>query len=187
MAEYNFNQRKEDVLKKLDKSHEGGWDEHIVKLCKKINKKENYYTTSSCSGRVLIMIDQEKKGSGLFLWKSHEKINFLGLKNEIKKIKIKNPIKFKCEPPILHVVCKTLQDAEILLEKGFGSGWKKSGIISFGKNIVLELHGTERLEFPLFLNEKILVDDKFLKIIVEKSNKKIEKGWRKINLLESLI
>jgi len=187
MAEYNFLQRKMDVLKKFDKSHEGTWDEHIVKLCNKINSKENYYTTSSCSGRILLMVDQDKKSSGLFLWKSHEKIDLSVFRKFFESFKEKFSIKFKCEPPIIHVVCKTINDAEELLEKGFKSGWKKSGIISLRKNIVLELHGTEKLEFPILKDGKILVEDQFLKLIVEKSNKKLEKGWDKIVSLEKLI
>lgn len=187
MAEYNFVQRKNDVLGKVDKSYAGEWDKHILKLCKKINKEKNYYTTSSCAGRSLIMVDQEKKGAGLFLWISHEKITLKQLKSYLEKFKDKKLIKFKSEPPIIHIVSKTLEDAKGILEKGFKSGWKKSGIISLGRNIVVELHGTEKLEFPIMKNGKILVSESFLKLIIEKSNKKMEKGWRKIKNLEKMI
>ena len=58
---------------KIDKSSIGKWAEKISGLCGKINSKENYYTTSSCSGRILLLIDQEKKGEDLFLLKEiHE-------------------------------------------------------------------------------------------------------------------
>jgi len=57
----NFSKRKKDVLSKIDKSSKGGFDEKIVKLCEKINRLDNYYTTSSCAGRVVIMVDKEKK------------------------------------------------------------------------------------------------------------------------------
>ena len=42
----SFNQRKQDMLSKKDKSTIGGWDEKIVELCEKINSLENYYTTN---------------------------------------------------------------------------------------------------------------------------------------------
>jgi len=187
MAEYNFNQRKKDVLSKVDKSHEGNWDKYILKLCKKINEEENYYTTSSCSGRSLIMIDQTKKGAGLFLWKSHEKISLKEVKFFLENYSGKESLKFKCEPPILHVVCKNVDSAKEILDKGFKSGWKKSGIISLGKNIVVEFHGTEKLEFPISKKGEILVGDNFLKLIVEKTNKKMERGWSLIGGLEDTI
>ncbi len=180
-----FLRRKQDVLSKLDKSHIGKWDEKIKKLCDKINSLENYYTTSSCSGRIILMIDAEKKAEDLFVFVSHEKVDFDELKNELDKpVKENQKIKFKLEPCIIHIACKTLEDAEKLLEKGKNSGWKKSGIIGTRNGITLELNSTEKLEFPIIQNKKILASDDFLKIVVDEANKKLEKSWVKIDKLE---
>jgi tRNA wybutosine-synthesizing protein 3 len=184
----SFLQRKADVLSKLDKSSIGKWDEHIISLCKKINLKENYYTTSSCSGRIILMIDQEKKGKDLFLFVSHEKITFNQLKKEIETTLKKNKkVKFKSEPCILHIVCKTLEDAEALYEKGKLAGFKRLGIIGTSHGFTFELNSTEKIEFPIIQNKKLLVDDEFLKIIVEDANNKLEKSWEKIKKLEKII
>jgi len=211
----SFNQRKKDVLSKIDKSSVGKWDEKIISLCKKINSKENYYTTSSCSGRIMLMIDQEKKGENLFLFVSHDKISFKELKKELDKIvspptrdltsiirsppptlgkrvikgekilEIKNlKIKFKLEPAIIHIACKTLEDAEELFEIGKNAGWKRLGIIGTRNGFTFELNSTEKLEFPIIKNKKILVDDEFLRIIVDDANKKLEMSWMKIKKLE---
>lgn len=56
-----FIQRKKDVLSKKDKSSIGKWDYKIISLCEKINGNGNYYTTSSCSGRVIILKEERKK------------------------------------------------------------------------------------------------------------------------------
>lgn len=185
MIKDNFSQRKKDVLSKIDKSSKNSWDEKIAKLCEKINSLENYYTTSSCSGRIVVMVDQDKKEKDLFMKVYHDLISFSQLKKDLNEI-IKEKIKFKLEPCILHVVCKTLKDAQRLLDKAKLSGWKRSGLISFAKNIVLELNSTEKLEFPIISGGKFIVDDEFLKIIVLESNKKLEKSWEKIEkLLES--
>lgn len=178
-----FERRKQDVLSKKDKSSIGEWDEHIVRLCEEINLNENYYTTSSCSGRIIIMIDQDKKAPGLFEFVSHDLVDFSRLKEEISKIKEDSNLKFKQESPILHVACKTLEDAEELLKKAQVAGWKRSGIISLGKNIVVEMISTEKIEFPLFKDGKLLVDDGFLEIVLKKSNENLEKGWEKIERL----
>ena len=250
----NFNQRKKDVLSKTDKSSIGKWDEKIISLCEKINSKENYYTTSSCSGRILLMIEQEKKGENLFLFVSHDKISFKELKNEIDKIvsplahpitlapkslakltgsksgsanifsqiktvkmltnsmqsstidslkkevitkasvseqnKLINKnlkIKFKLEPAIIHIACKNLEDAEKLFEIGKNAGWKRLGIIGTRNGFTFELNSTEKLEFPIIKNKKILVDDNFLKIVVDDANKKLEMSWEKIRKLEKEI
>lgn len=183
MAQDNFLQRKNDVLSKIDKSSKGGWDVHIKSLCEKINEMENYYTTSSCSGRIVIMVDQEKKGKGLFIFVSHEKISFKKLKEVILKMDLSKNIKFKQDPCILHIACGDVESAKELYEKGKSASWKRSGIITFGRNTVVELNSTEKLEFPLVQDGKLLVNDDFLKVIVKKANKKLEKSWKSIEKL----
>jgi len=181
----NFQQRKKDVLSKLDKSSIGKWDEKIISLCDKINYLENYYTTSSCSGRILLMIDQEKKAENLFLFVSHDKVSFKKLKEELNSALKKNKnVKFKMEPCILHVACESLEDAEKLFEIGKNAGFKRLGIIGTSHGFTFELNSSEKLEFPIIQNKKILVDDEFLKITVDEANKKLEKSWMRIRNLE---
>jgi tRNA wybutosine-synthesizing protein 3 len=184
MIQNNFSQRKKDILSKLDKSSKQSWDSKIIDLCSKINNSEKYYTTSSCAGRIVLMIDQDKKEQGLFLYVSHNKINFEELKTELDKIENKEMIKFKTEPPIIHIACKDLDSASELLEKAKHIGFKRSGINTISKNIILELNSTEKLEFPIMKNGNILVDNEFLKIITEKSDVLLKKGWGKIKKLE---
>ena len=187
MKQDNFFQRKKDVLSKIDKSFKGSWDKKIIKLCEKINSLDNYYTTSSCSGRVVIMIDQEKKERDLFLKVYHDKISFKDLKENLKKIDLTDLIKFKQAPPIIHVVCENFVSVKDLLRKAQLSGWKKSGIISSGERFILELNSTEKLEFPIIRAKKILVDNEFLKIVLKKANDNLKKGWEKIEKLRKIV
>lgn len=183
-----FQKRKSDVLSKSDKSHIGAWDKKIVNLCDKINSLDNYYTTSSCSGRVVLMIEQDKKDKDLFVSVYHSKISLRQLKEDLNSALEKNKkIKFKLEPCILHVSCKTLEDAKKLYEKAKLAGWKKSGIVGTRNGFTVELNSTEKLEFPIIQNKKILVDDEFLKIVTEEANKKLEKSWMRIKKLEEMI
>jgi len=183
----SFEQRKKDVLAKLDKSSIGKWDEKILKLCEKINSLENYYTTSSCSGRILVMQDQEKKGPNLFELVSHDLISYEKFMKCLPTNFHKRSFKFKQEPLILHVMCNELESAKKLLEKAQLSGWKRSGIIFAEKRIVVELLSTEKLEFPLISDGEFLVDEKFLKIVLKKANENMKRGWKKIQKLEKII
>lgn len=225
MSQSNFSQRKQDVLSKLDKSSKGHWDGKISELCEKINSSENYYTTSSCSGRVVLMLDKERKEKGLYFKIYHDLISFEELKKDLDEIlhsqardmskellkensginsiseknlakpvlrnqsraKRASLIKFKQEPPILHIACKTLKDAESFLSKARKSGWKRSGIISIKTKYMLELISTEKLEFPIINMGKILVDNDFLELIVQKCNENLKKGWKKIDALKDNI
>ena len=188
MSRDRFVQRKTAVLSKLDKSSIGEWDRKIKKLCEKINNLQDFYTTSSCSGRAILMIQQDKKENDLFLKVWHEKISF----NELKKaligiVKIKNIIKFKLEPPIIHVACMDMKKATEMLEKAKYIGFKRSGLLTFDRNIILELNTSERMEFPIISKGKIIVDDEFLRLIVSMSNQKMQKWWEKITKLEKSV
>ncbi len=184
MIRDRFQQRKQEVLAKIDKSSKGSWDRHILELCQSINDLPNYYTTSSCSGRILIMVDQEKKGRGLFLKVSHEMVGG----DFFKSLKLpKSAVKFKFEPAIIHIACRDLDSAEALMKIGQKAGWKKFGAISFGKNIIVEFMGSDKIEFPLATNGGLLVDERFLKLILERANGSLKRGWDKLEKLRLLM
>jgi len=76
-----FDKRKKDALSKADKSSIGGWDSKIKGLCEKINKSDDYYTASSCAGRIVLIKNVLKKGPGLFVFRTHDKIKLMHLNN----------------------------------------------------------------------------------------------------------
>lgn len=189
MKKPGFQQQKSKQLTRQDKSDKQSLDKRIERLCQKINDKKEYYTTSSCAGRVVLIKAQDKKGSGLFLYRTHEKINFSEIKNQLNKIKAREKalVYFKQEACILHVACADIKAAQKLLDKAKLAGWKKSGFIASKKRIVCELMSTEKIEMPIIKKGKILVPDEFLKLLVEEANKKLEKSWGKIRKLEQAV
>jgi len=189
MPRDNFAFRKENQLKKDDKSLKGNWDKKILNLCNLINKGGDYYTTSSCSGRILVLIDDEEKRDDLFLFCSHELIDFGNLKKELNKIKDKTGklIYFRQDPCILHIACKTLEKAQEIHDFAKDAGWKRCGIIATKKRFVVELNATQRIEMPIINRNEVLADDKFLKTLVEESNKKLRNSWELIDRFENLL
>jgi tRNA wybutosine-synthesizing protein 3 len=188
----SFERRKSDCLSKADKSSIGEWDIPIRKLCEKINKKKEYYTLSSCSGRVVLIKNIDKKQPDMFVLREHDKITFSQLKKALEDYRGKEGLLFKQEGVILHVCCKTLEDAEKMLNLARECGWKNSGVMSLGlkdkgNRIVLELRSTEHLALPIVERGKILVDDDFLRVLVRESNTRLEKTWEKIQKLQSAI
>jgi len=182
----DFEQQKQKQLSKKDKSNIGRWDDRIKGLCRKINKKRGYYTTSSCSGRIVLIKSLDKKSRNIFLFRSHKKISFQELKKALKKIKYDGLVEFKMSPCILHVACLSLNDAQELVDKAKFAGWKRSGIISVKRNIV-ELLSTESLEFPIMNKKNVFVSDDFLRLIVKIANSKLERTWKKVKRLEGLL
>lgn len=59
-----FSQRKIACLCKKDKSSAGQIDVHCLNVCNEINKRDEFYTTSSCSGRCFIYCGMANKSNG---------------------------------------------------------------------------------------------------------------------------
>jgi len=185
----DFQQQKKKQLSKIDKSSIGSWDSKIVKLCKKLNKSDKYYTTSSCAGRIVLIKSLDVKARDVFLFRTHDKIKFVELKKALDDAgkKYSGLIDFQQTTCILHVACADLNSAQKLVNLAKLSGWKHSGIMATRRRFMVELHSTEKLDFPIMKNKKLLVNDDFLKIIVKQANKKLGKAWEKIVRLEKLI
>jgi tRNA wybutosine-synthesizing protein 3 len=181
-----FERRKSDQLKRKDKSSKQKWDKKIMGLCEALNNDQDYYTTSSCSGRILLLKNEEKKQPGLFLKVWHSCIKTKDLEKALNKI-IKIPeqtIYFKQEPAILHIAARDISSAQNLINIAKSSGWKKCGIIASKSRYVVELANTEKLEFPIADRGKLLVSKALLQKITEESGKKLKKSWDKIERLK---
>jgi len=187
---FNFDSTKKDILNKKDKSNVGSVDKPIRSLCDTINDDKDYFTTSSCSGRIVLLIEDEKKRPGLFLFRSHDKVSFDELKSAVVKAtsEVKEGIiSFKQEPCLVVVSCRDSGKQNLLFSKARNNGWKKSGILSLDKKLLVELMSSENIAFPLIKDGEILVDDNFLKVVLERANGNLERGWRKIERLKGLI
>jgi len=147
---------------------------------------EKWETTTLNHGKFLIKWLKQHTNYNISFNLDHYSYVYKELKKELGRIK-KGDVRFKQEPCILHVACKTLNDAQKLLKKAQSAGWKRSGIISSKEGFVCELMSTEKLEFPIISNGKILVGDDFLKIVIKKSNENLKKSWDNIWGLEKSI
>jgi len=158
----------------MDKSKQGFVDEDIQDLINLINSLKGYKTTSSCSGRIVLLKVKEigdKKCKSSWLFKSHEKAGFKDVFNALPK---NEKIWFLQEPFILHVKCKDLEKANNLLKIAREVGLKHSGINSLN-NFQIEIRGNERIETVLFNN-----DERYIKLLVEEANKKLKRTKEKI-------
>ncbi|HJO02235.1 MAG TPA: tRNA wybutosine-synthesizing 3 family protein [Candidatus Woesearchaeota archaeon] len=182
----NFEKEKKDFLAKKDKSRKGSIDNKIKKLVNKINSFKDFYTTSSCSGRILLLAipKSNKKNEVQYLFRSHKKTKYNEIKNIINKKLPKNDVWFIVAPVILHVACNNIENTKKILNIARDIGFKRSGIISVGKNkIIMELISTEKIETIVSKNGKLLVDEDYFKVLVKEGNEKLEKTWKKIDRL----
>lgn len=179
-----FQNQKKTFLRKKDKSKIGKVDKNIRKLVSIINKNPNYYTTSSCAGRIVLLKQKSsKKDETEWIFSSHEKVKFADLKKALNKPP-KEQVWFKQEGVILHIRCKTIDDAKKLLNSVRTAGFKRAGICSFTKKIMVEIIDTERIDLPVAEKGKLLVDKSYLKFLVGEANSKLKRTIKKIKKLE---
>lgn len=180
----SFAQRKKSVLEKKDKATKGSWDERVVGLCEKLNSMDNYYTTSSCSGKSVLMKDKVGKNGTYYLWSSHDLLGVDELKEAIGNVDVlRGIVKFKSESPIVFVVCRDIDSAKLLLDEAISAGFKESGIKITNKLIAVEIRSGEKIELPIISNGELLVWDEYLRVLAEEVNGRRMIGWKKVNLL----
>jgi tRNA wybutosine-synthesizing protein 3 len=179
-----FELDKENILSKIDKSKIGSIDKNIQEICDLINSKSEYYTTSSCSGRIVLLeSNSSKKDEAKWLFVSHESTDF----ESIKEIESKSDVWLRQEGAIIHVCCKTIQDAEKLINLVKSIGFKRAGMISVNNRFVVEIISSEHLCAPVMKNGLKIVSDEYLKVLLEESNRKMNQNKEKLEKLRSII
>ena len=170
-----FEKRKEIALKKLDEAIKNREvDEPIKDFLLKINQYKNVYTTSSCAGRIIILVDKGNKKDSFFAGKWHNLVKAEIVWNKIIDYSKESLVWLKQEPFILHIVCKHLKDAINIVKIARDVGFKHSGIISMKKEkIVCEINGIDRVEIPVIINGKIIISKEFLNDLIDFMNSKL--------------
>lgn len=174
----DFDKQKKDILGKKDKSKKGDVDEKIKDLCELINSKENYFTASSCAGRTMLIKVPEGNIKNLAEWIiiTHDLADFGEFRKALDIYCGKDRIYFKEESAILHVCCRTMGDAQNLINTARENGFKHSGIVSIKNKIVVELICSEKFSSPVY-DRKKLITDEYLRYLVELGNEKLKISW----------
>lgn len=166
----------------------GEADKLIVPLCSHINKLKNYFTSSSCSGRILLLgIKGKGKNNAYFHRKWHTKVRFQDVWSAIGE-KTTGELWFKMESFIIHIGARTLKDAEKMLEIKNLAGIKRGGLITMkpGK-FVLELIGTEDMALPVKSNNNVLVSEAYMREVVRIANKKMGENQKRLKKFEKIV
>jgi len=181
-----FLDAKERALNLLwkDKS-ENKVDKGIERILDIINKSDDYYTSSSCAGRI-VLIELPKIGDkrgAKFLGKWHRQIEQSEVKLAAKKAKT-GLLWLLAQSPILHIAAETNSAADKLLKTAISCGFKHSGLKSIiGKNIV-EVCSTERLDAPIGKDGSLFCNEEHLCLLVDISNEVIDRANHKLQRFE---
>ncbi|XP_061694269.1 tRNA wybutosine-synthesizing protein 3 homolog isoform X2 [Syngnathoides biaculeatus] len=158
--EKTFSEFKKRRLNKIDLSKKGNVDEDIVHLVDLLNTCEQYFTTSSCSGRITVIDGAPEscvvqKRNLVLLFVSHKECKFDDVMSALVSSCGNAVLKF--EPFILHLQCRTLGDAQLMA-----------------------IRSTHSLEVPLSHQGKLLVSHEYLEFLIGIANQKMGDNLRRI-------
>ena len=158
-------------------------DEDAMPFVDEINEKDDYFTSSSCYGRIyLIDLPSRKKNESLFIEKHHRPVTFTEMKRGLDEHDGK--IWFRQEAFILHISCRDVESARKALEAKTRAGIKRGGIFNIKDGRVqIEIEGTQKIDCPVKDGKKMLVSDEYFNYLIELANDKIEnniKDWERL-------
>ncbi|CAD7683021.1 unnamed protein product [Nyctereutes procyonoides] len=179
-----FGRWKAQCLGRADLSRKGSVDEGAAGLVQLLNGREQYFTTSSCAGRIVLLDGgingfEVQKQNCCWLLVTHKPCVKDDVIAALKKANGDAILKF--EPLVLHVQCRQLQDAQILHSVAVDSGFRNSGI-TVGKRgkTMLAVRSTHGLEVPLSHKGKLMVTEEYIDFLLKVANQKMEENKKRI-------
>ncbi|XP_012516501.1 PREDICTED: tRNA wybutosine-synthesizing protein 3 homolog isoform X2 [Propithecus coquereli] len=146
-----FRRWKAQSLSKADLSRKGSVDEDVVELVHVLNAQEQFFTTSSCAGRILLL-----DGS----------INGF----EVQKQNC-------CWLLVTHKPCVKDDVHSVAIDSGF----RNSGItVGKRGKTMLAVRSTHGLEVPLSHKGKLMVTEEYIDFLLNVANQKMEENKKRI-------
>ncbi len=188
LEDIRFKMTKENTMKKLDSAiKDNKVDITLIPFLKKFNKKKNFFTSSSCCGRIMLLgcNKDEQKQPNLFMGKWHRTVKVKEVLDVLNKDLGHEEIWLKQEPFIFHFVAKNEYEANKILKLKTELGIKRGGIffIESGRYII-EIIGSKNLNVIVKINDKILFDKKQLSTLIKKANYKLKNNYKVLKNFE---
>jgi len=182
---------KKDRMESLDqKVCEGEVDEAILPIVEAINFHPEYFTTSSCAGRIVLLQipGLGDKEEAVFLAKWHHTVTPEDVKGALSNLGGEGLTFLLAQSPIIHVRCKNMGSAVALRNLASESGLKYSTLKSLTLNsreepvkIVVEILSSENIHVPVAKGSRIYPQEDYLDFIIENANSAMERARKKLN------
>lgn len=186
-----FDTEKQVYLARLgrpDRSKKGDVDEAMWPLLNAINALPDYYTTSSCAGRISLFVEPAsgKKYDSEWHFVTHDPTSYEAMRPALSMLPDAT-VWFRMEAAILHVVARDEDAANRFLHAAREAGFKHSGLLSTTKRYVIECVDSERIDVPIAVEGKLIVEKGFLTFLIEKANDKLRGTRQAMEKLQSVV
>lgn len=185
--------RKDDILADLEmKRSEGVVDREILPLLDAINGHPDYYTTSSCAGRVALlqMPKLADKRNAKFHAKWHRPVDWEDFYKAVRAWDKEEELYLVSQSPVVHVACRSIEAAVKLRGQGAACGAKYSNLRSLTlepdgspKKFIVELLSTENMNMPIAGRGKLYPDEDYLRFLLDTGNLALGRAQAKFERL----
>ena len=187
-----WEQHKYAFLSKADKSFKKSIDRPILDLVSDINASDCFFTTSSCSGRIMMIQESgtKRKNGANFIFVSHDLIDVVESKDILGRIvSLEGNVFLKLEPLIIHVECRTLEySAKLLHALKAVNQFKHTSIVSTSNSkFIVCIKAMPKLEIPIMYTGEVLVTVELLEKYLFVCNERMKENFEAISALETLI
>ena len=173
-------------LERLEEAKKKGEvDIPIIPLLNLINNVPDLFTTSSCSGRIILLSTTEKedKAGSFFHRKWHRPVTIEEVLEGIESFSGEF-LWFKMDPFILHVSSRTLDLAKKLVSTARVAGIKIAGIQVIDKDRVhVEIRGIDSISTPVVWRSRKVADKDYVRVLVEAGNRKMVRNNQRMEKL----
>lgn len=168
---------------------EGEVDEEILPIVNRINSNPDYFTTSSCAGRIALieMPQLGDKENASFLGKWHRGVELKEVMAALSSATNNTIIFLLAQSPIIHVRCRTTRSAVELRNIAVESGLKYSTLKSLTLNsddepqkIVVEILSSENIHVPIARSGRLYPNEDYLAFLVENANHALRRAQEKL-------
>lgn len=87
---------------------------------------------------------------------------------------------FRFEPFIMHICCKTIEDAQKIVDIARSVGFKRTGIQSTKNKVMVEVNSSEVFETIVARGKKLLINDYYINELIKEANFKLANNLKKI-------
>ncbi|UCF07608.1 MAG: hypothetical protein JSW28_08160 [Thermoplasmata archaeon] len=184
---------KAERMRSLEQKVDSGEvDREILPIVECINSNPDYFTTSSCSGRIVLieMPSLGDKEEAEFLGKWHGPVEVEEVREAFSKAKGDTIVFLLAQSPIIHVRCRSLKSAVKLRNTAVDSGLKYSTLKSLTlspdekpEKIVVEILSSENIHVPVARGRRFFPGDEYLTFLVVNANSALNRAREKLERL----
>jgi tRNA(Phe) wybutosine-synthesizing methylase Tyw3 len=179
----------ENVNSGEDYSPKGSIDGPCHALVLFLNHLSDFFTLSSCSGRISIYEDNEQDAKGVkWLLVRHCCVTTEEVWDKAAEVmrnaSTNQRLVFKSEPFIMHLQCRDIKSGSHLLRLAHSCGFRESGLMTVDvKKIVLAIRTTAfGLEVPIIMNGIFLMNGiEAFKLVVSEANKRLLLNFKRVD------